>query len=270
MRAPISPFVDSADGVRIAYAAQGAGMPALVFVHGGLAHRGFWHRQLTAFAASHRVVTVDLAGHGESGRARARWTIPMFANDVRAVVEQLALPRVVLIGSSLGGPVSLETAALLRGRVIGVVGVDTFHDLAPSPDPDGERARVEAFRRDPEVTRRAMVDMLFHPGAYPDLQAWAVTEMSATPPEVVVAMLSEFIGYDLAAACRAAGVPIRAINGDLWPTDTEKNRGVVRDFDAAVMPNTGHYPMLEQPGEFNRLLQQVVADLDRSSAAMWR
>jgi pimeloyl-ACP methyl ester carboxylesterase len=36
------------------------------------------------------------------------------------------------------------------------------------------------------------------------------------------------------------------------------------------MPNTGHYPMLEQPGEFNRLLQQVVADLDRSSAAMRR
>lgn len=68
-------------------------------------------------------------------------------------------------------------------------------------------------------------------------------------------------GYDLAGAFRGAGVPVRAINGDLWPTSVERNRTVTRDFDAVVMTGAGHYPMLERPAEFNRLLVEIVRDL---------
>jgi pimeloyl-ACP methyl ester carboxylesterase len=108
-----------------------------------------------------------------------------------------------------------------------------------------------------------MIDQLFHPGAYPELRAWAEAEMCGTPNEVVVPMLESFVGYDLAGACRRAGVPVRALNGDLWPTSVANNRTVVPDFDVVVMPHAGHYPMLEQPDEFNRLLEQIVGGLPR-------
>jgi pimeloyl-ACP methyl ester carboxylesterase len=74
-------------------------------------------------------------------------------------------------------------------------------------------------------------------------------------------------GYDVAVAFRKAGVPIRAINGDLWPTRVEVNRTVTPDFDAVIMKGAGHYPMLERPTEFNRLLVEYVQALDRGAQA---
>jgi len=68
-------------------------------------------------------------GHGESGTNRARWGLPEFGADVKAVVDAERLTRVVLFGNSLGGPAAVEAALLLPGRVVGVVGIDTFQDL---------------------------------------------------------------------------------------------------------------------------------------------
>ena len=251
----------SVDGVEIVYSTRGHGDIALVFIHGGLADRSFWAPQLSSLSGRFRVVALDLAGHGGSGRGRTVWTIPAFAEDVRAVVEALSLKRLVLIGNSLGGPVALEAARLLPGRVLGVVGVDTLHDVTIKFDAADAHARAEAFRKDFAGTCRAMVDSLFHPGTQSELHAWSEQRMCAMPPEVVVGLMEGLAGYDLAGASRGAGVPVRAINGDLWPTNIERNRTVTKDFDAVVMSGAGHYPMLERPAEFNRLLAVIVKDL---------
>jgi pimeloyl-ACP methyl ester carboxylesterase len=255
--------VPSADGVEIACTDGGAGDIALVFIHGGLANRDFWAAQLDGLAGAYRVVALDLAGHGASGSGRMVWTITRFGEDARAVVEALGLRRAVLVGNSLGGPVALEAARLLPGRVIGVVGVDTLHDATVTVDTAQAHARAAAFRDDFAGACRAMARALFHPGTHPALRAWAEERMRAMSPEVVVDIMEGFAGYDLAAAFRAAGVPIRAINGDLWPTDVARNRTLAADFDAVVMKGCGHYPMLERPDEFNRLLDETVRGLGR-------
>ncbi len=209
-----------------------------------------------------RVRRVRLAGHGPSGRGRRAWTIPAFAEDVRAVVDALALNRVVLVGNSLGGPVALEAAGRLRGRAIGVVGVDTLHDATVVLDAGVFRARASSFREDFPGACRAMVRSLFHPGTHPDLQAWAEGRISAMSTEVVAGMMEGLDGYDFAGAFRGAGVPIRVITGDLWPTNVERNRTVSPGFDAVIMTGAGHYPMLERPEGFNRLLVEIVKDLE--------
>jgi pimeloyl-ACP methyl ester carboxylesterase len=257
-RANESGFVLSADGVRIAFSSRGSGAPAVVFIHGGLANRSFWRDQVEPLSARYRVVTLDLAGHGDSGRNRAAWSLAAFGRDVQAVVHTLDLPKVVLVGNSLGGVVALEAAALMPGRAVGVIGVDTLQDGTERDDPAAVRARAQAFARDPQGACRAMIDMLFHPGAYPELRAWAEREMCATPSSVVVPMLESFEGYDMAGAFRRAGVPIRAINGDLFPTAIERNRTLEPTFDAVIMARSGHYPMLEQPEAFNRILTGLI------------
>jgi pimeloyl-ACP methyl ester carboxylesterase len=60
--------------------------------------------------------------------------------------------------------------------------------------------------------------------------------------------------------CRSTA-PLRAINGDLYPTDVEGCRKIKPDFDCIVMPHMGHYPMLERPDEFNRHAAAAVAAL---------
>jgi len=251
------------DGVTIVYSAAGAGEPALVFVHGGLADRTFWDAQLKAFAARHRVLALDLPGHGESGANRQKWGIPEFGADVRAVVETEKPKKVIIIGNSLGGPVAIEAALLLSGRALGVVGVDTFQDLGSKITEDEAKQRAQLFRRDFSGGVKEMVRMLFHPDADPALMADAERRMARSSPEAADAMFLSLAGYDTGAPARRLKVPIRAINGDLYPTDVEAVRRVKPDFDAVIMPHMGHYPMLERPEEFNRHLALVVADLSK-------
>jgi pimeloyl-ACP methyl ester carboxylesterase len=119
----------SSDGVPIHYDVQGSGTIALVFVHGWCCNRGHWAGQLDHFTPHYTLVTIDLAGHGASGRDRTRWNMPSFGRDVTAVVEQLGLEQVVLIGHSMGGLVIVEAARRLPSAVIGLVGVDTWRNV---------------------------------------------------------------------------------------------------------------------------------------------
>ncbi len=253
------------DGVRIVYSAAGSGEPALVFIHGGLAERSFWDAQLQAFADRHRAIALDLPGHGESGADRTKWGLPEFGADVRAVVEVEKLNKVVLIGNSLGGPVAIEAAHLLPGKTAGVIGVDTFQRIDYKISEEEVRQRAEAFRQDYSGSLKQMVRALFHSDADAALVADAEKRMALTPPEAAYAMFMSMAGYDLGASARRLSVPLRAINGDLYPTDVEGIRRVKADFEVIVLPHIGHYPMLECPEEFNRRLAEVVSGLTQQT-----
>jgi pimeloyl-ACP methyl ester carboxylesterase len=256
------------DGVTIVYSAAGKGDTALVFIHGGLADRSFYDQQFHALSGRYRVIAIDLAGHGESGRNRKAWSLPQFGVDVKTVADAEKLDRMVLFGNSLGGPVAIEAALLLPGRVLGVVGIDTFQDLARAATPEEKRQeaeavrkRAEAFRQDFAGSMKAMVRMLFHPDADPWLVAEAERRMMRTSPEAGAAILAGLADYDDTVSARKLAVPLRAINGDLYPTDIAAIRKVKADFDAVVMKHMGHYPMLERPDEFNRHVVEMVAGL---------
>jgi pimeloyl-ACP methyl ester carboxylesterase len=249
------------DGVTLAYSAAGAGDPALVFVHGDLADRTFFDSTLCAFAHRHRSIALDLPGHGDSGANRTAWGIPEFGADVRAVADAESLGRLVVLGNSLGGPVAVEAALRLEGRALGVVGIDTFHRLDHTITADEARDRADAFATDPEGMVREMVRMLFHVDADPAIVADALGRMGRTPAEAGRAMFLGMAGYDQAAAVRRLALPLRAINGDLFPTDVAAARQVYPDFDALVLPHTGHYPMLECPEAFHRAVERVLAEI---------
>jgi len=249
------------DGVTIVYSTAGAGEPGLVFIHGGLANRSFWDGQLRELAPRYRVLTVDLAGHGESGSNRKVWGLPEFGKDIKAAVEAEGLHRVVIFGNSLGGPAAVEAALLMPDRAIGVVGVDTFQRVDYSLPQEETRLRAETFRMDYTGTIKAMVKMLFHPDADPAVMADAEQRMLRASPETAYSMFMGIGGYDLTTPVRSLRVPLRCINGDIYPTDVESVRKIKPDFDAIIMKHMGHYPMLERPGEFNRHVAAVVEEL---------
>ena len=254
---------EAVDGVKIVYSASGAGSVGLVFIHGGLANRTFWDGELREFAPRYRVIAPDLPGHGDSGSNRQKWGIPEFGADIRTVVEAEHLSKVILFGNSLGGPVAIEAALLLPGKVLGVVGVDTFQSLEYKMTPEQARERAEAFRRDYSGSLKQMVKALFHADADPAVVADAERRMARTSPDAAYSMFLSLAGYEPAASARRLQVPLRAINGDLYPTDTEGVRKVQPDFEVLVMKHMGHYPMLERPAEFDRLVAEVVERLTR-------
>lgn len=247
----------SADKVEIVYSAQGSGNTAVIFIHGGFADRTFWSNQVEPFAKKYRVIALDLAGHGESGDNRTKWNIFAFAEDVRAVMEKEKINRAVLVGNSLGGPVALETARLVPGKVVGIVAVDTFQDFAPETQPDYKKYAAN-FRADYAGTMRQMLKTIFRSDVDPKLREWVEKKMLDNSSEMAAQVIESFIDYKQTGPLKVLKVPIRCINGDIYATNIKKNRGIYPDFDAVIIPGTGHYPMLERPEAFNKHLEKIL------------
>jgi pimeloyl-ACP methyl ester carboxylesterase len=263
--------VASADGVPIRYAVSGAGEPALVFVHCWTGDRRFWDAQVACFAPRHRVVALDLAGHAESGRERRAWTIPAFGEDVRAVVERLALSRVILVGHSMGGTVILEAARRLGPRVVGLIPVDTLRNVERRWEPGEMETMLADFRADfAGSVPRFIRERLIAPATDPRVIERILAQVLAAPREMAIPAIEATWRYDAAAAFREITTPIVAVNGDLQPTDVAVNRRHAPQFEALIMKGVGHFPMLEEPALFNELLAdaiaRVVAAADRAAA----
>ncbi len=260
---PLEGQVPSADGVPIHYRAVGQGKPALVFIHGWCMDGTYWAAQVEHFAPTHRVVTVDLAGHGQSGLNRTEWTMPAFGADVQAVVEKLRLDDVVLIGHSMGGAVAVEAALAMPQRVRGVVGVDNFQAPRLPFVEEQVGAFLSHFQRDFRASAEAWVRTMFPPGADSALVVRTAADMAAAPPEVGVAALGANLRWFIGEAegkLAQLQMPLQCINSDRVPTDAAAIDRLVDGYALRLMPGQGHFPHMEDPVTFNRLLGESLAD----------
>jgi len=258
---PTTGMTASDDGVTIQYQVVGTGRPALVFVHCWCCQQSFWDAQVPYFSQKHRVVTLDLAGHGKSGTDRERWTIPSFGRDVASVVERLDLEQVILVGHSMGGPVILEAARHMPEQVIGLVGVDNFQDMGQRWLREELDKLLDAMREDFEAATRNFVLTMFLPTADSALVGRVAADMSSALPEVGMgAMEAMFSWYeeDFDQAVAEISAPLHCISSDLWPTNVEVNKRYFPTFDVSLMPGRGHFIHMEDPETFNRLLDEVV------------
>jgi pimeloyl-ACP methyl ester carboxylesterase len=260
---PVQGSVAASDGVLIVYTLRGDGSPALIFIHGWMCDQTFWEAQVAPMSEDHTVVTVDLAGHGLSGVERDEWTLEAFGADVQSVVEHLGLEKVILIGHSMGGPVALEAARLMPGRVIGVVAVDALQNADFKVDPERAAQLVAMWDDDFPGTCTGFVTSLFAESADPELVSRVESEMCAAPSDSSIAQLRRFLAYDMKAAFESVpvAVPVRCINSPAYPTNVEGNRAYHQDFDAVVIDGVGHFPMMEAPEEFNAHLGLIVAEI---------
>ncbi len=255
----------SHDGVRIACKISGHGDPAIVFVHGWCCDRTFWKHQESCFADRCTVVTLDLAGHGESGMNRTAWTVESFAGDVQTVVEGLGLTRVVLVGHSMGGPVVLEAARRMPGRVIGIVGADVFHRFGCSHSREFIVESFKPLRSNFPVVMREVAAAMFSPRADSSLVREVSGFMARADSAIALETALNYFFWQIdhyAEAAGAVGAPICAIVGedspDMWDLDGEGNRRIHPRFEAKILPGAGHFVMIESPERFNRYLDECV------------
>lgn len=255
----------STDGLSVAYDVRGNGNPALVFVHGWCGDRSFWKEQLDAFAKEHRVVRLDLGGHGKSGKDRALWSVDAMASDVEAVVRALDLKQAVLVGHSMGGPISLLVAKRMPGRIAAVVGVDTLHNVEFRWPEEQTKQVLAGFEADFEGTVRGFLKGTFPEKTDPALFQLVLDKALAADRRMAVGLMRSLSAFDAKAALEGAKVPVRCINAApatlySMPTAVDVNRKH-GDFDAVLMEGVGHFPMLEKPAEFNEKLRAGLAAL---------
>jgi pimeloyl-ACP methyl ester carboxylesterase len=261
---PTKKTVRADDGLSIVCEVRGKGDTALVFLHGWCGDREYWKNQVDVFAADYRVVTLDQAGHGESGKDRKQWSGSGLAGDVEAVAKALGLKRVILVGHSMGGPVALLAAKRMPGTVVAVIGVDTLQNAEYKMPEQVSKKFLASFESDFKGTLRATFPGLLHDKTDAALKKWIATRAEAQDQKMALALMRDMISLDTKALLKDAKVPVRCINSGSGfqfhtPTAVEINKKYA-DYKAVLIDGVGHYPMLEKPAEFNQKLREVLKE----------
>ncbi len=247
------PTATAPDGAAIAYEVSGNG-PALLLAHGITESRRSWDPLIGPLAEDHRVIAVDLRGHGESGRLPPYDALTM-VGDLRAVVDAVGATDPLVVGHSLGGAVVSLYAAVHPVRA--VINVDQplelsgFKGLVLPLEPmlTGNRATFDALMKEmfasfygplppAELARLAAAS---HPEQEVVLGVWDLV-LHATVEE-----LDELTGN----AAAAIAVPYLSLHGsDPGAAYAEWLTSAVPTATVEVWPDHGHYPHLLEPDRF--------------------
>ena len=255
--------ISSKDGNPISFEICGAGDPTLIFVHGWSCDARYWRKQVPYFSKQHRVVTIDLAGHGHSGSARTKYTMNAFGEDVAAVAKAINSKNVILIGHSMGGSVIAEAARLMPDQVVGLIGVDTLENLEyPITQKEIDQMTVP-MKADFNTGSRQFVSQMISPKTDPVLREWILADMSSAPPAVALSALNEmmtlYLTGEAAKVFEEIPIPVFVVNADLWPINYEANRRHMSSFDAIVMKDSDHFLMMNRAEDFNKELESAIA-----------
>jgi pimeloyl-ACP methyl ester carboxylesterase len=226
---------------------------------------------MDSFQGEYRVIAVDLAGHGASGKGRAAWSIANFANDVAAVVRGADAENVVLVGHSLGGPVVVEAGLMLPDRVIGVIGVDAFFDEWADP---GITKMIDQLRPNFAAGTRAFVrKALFIPTSPAPLADSISDAMAAAPAEIALPAMDSLLAWARdrqAAAVSALPAPaglIMVAGGRAATTKFQRSREGRPRLGVEEVPGTGHFMMLEVPSAFDAQLRGMLSRVSRDGVS---
>jgi pimeloyl-ACP methyl ester carboxylesterase len=257
-------YFHAADGARLAFVDEGAGLPVIALAGLTRAHTDF------DFVAPHldavRLIRPDYRGRGASDwTGAATYTVPQEAADVLALMDHLGLERAAIMGTSRGGLIALALAALAPGRLAGIC----FNDIGPVIERTGLEkifdyvgrnpaaktidALVERFPRTmagfvqvPESRWRAFAERLYDEGP----RGLAIRY----DPALRESFLAGFQGppvdlWPFFDAC--AGLPlalIRGANSDLLSMETVAEMRRRRpDMAFADVPDRAHVPFLDEP-----------------------
>jgi pimeloyl-ACP methyl ester carboxylesterase len=250
----------SADGIPIHYKLYGKGDVSLVFVHDWCTNMKYWDEQIPSFGVNFKVVTLDLAGHGQSGIGRTDWTMQAFGQDVAAVVEKLNLQKVVLVGHGMGGPVILEAAKLIPNRAIGLVGADSFTDLYMKGIDEAKiQLAMRPYQENYQEQIREHVRLSwFSPKSDHDLMSEIILGMIKTPKGVVLGALEELQRYDASESFKQVRLDVRSVQTTHMDVSYDVTQTYAKSIWVEYLDGLGHFIMLEDPQAFNRHLANYI------------
>ncbi|AXT86537.1 alpha/beta hydrolase [Aeromicrobium sp. A1-2] len=257
------------DGARISYRAWGKpGLPVAVLVHGGAAHAGWWDHVAPHLATGHRVLAVDLSGHGDSAH-RDRYTLTTWADEIMAVAAAESDEPPVLLGHSMGGFVVLTAAQKYGAAVRGAAAIDSpVREMSPEA-----RAWVATAKEIPgskTYPDRATILSRFRtlpadgaglPYVREHLAAGSIRETEGGwtwkfDPRIFLRSMME--PEELAAAA----CDIALIRGERGMATTDITDVVAerlgRDVPVTMIRDAGHHIMLDQPIALIAVLQTLL------------
>lgn len=254
------------NGVNIAYTDTGKGDTTLLFAHGWIINRSYWSEQVKHFSKKYRVVTMDLPGFGESGKNREDWTTQAYGRDLDSVMVQLGLKNVILIGHSMSGDIVLQAAANMPANVVGIIGIDNFKNVGAKMTAADTANYFKAINQMKHNFKKVTLEFfnrdLFYKTTADSIKRRILNDVVKVDTAIAIASMEDS-GFDEVKLLNKLNKKLYLVNSDVIPTDTAYMVAHKIPFQIKYIHATGHYPMNEKPADFNKALEQIIAELNK-------
>lgn len=243
----------SVAGVTLHYRLDGqpAG-PALVFLNSLGTDLRLWDDLIPYFAGRFRLIRTDKRGHGLSDCPPGPYSFNDYANDLRGLLDTLAVEQAILIGDSVGGMIALAYALAHPTQVKGLVLCDTAAKIGT---PEMWNERIDALRQYGLADLAAVIlDRWFSPGfreSRPAAYQGYRNMLVRTPLAGYIAACEAIRDTDLRPAVASLQMPALVLCGaEDAATPPDLVRGLAEALPQArfeLIAGAGHLPSLEQP-----------------------
>ncbi len=246
-----------------AFQDRGGDAPAVVLVHGFGLNRGMWCWQEAALSARYRLVTYDLYGHGESAPPPAVPDLTLFSEQLRGLLDRLALTEVAVVGFSLGGMIARRFAMDHGERLWALAVLNSAHARDAAAQ-QAIRDRVALAReKGPAATVEAALKRWFgdsfrarNAETMDLVRGWLLANDPAVYAEIY-AVLAEGVA-ELVAPESAIDCPTLVMTGEEdygnSPAMTQAIAAEISKAVSIVLPGLRHMAMVEAPDAYNRAL----------------
>lgn len=250
----------------ISYSRFGKGDTTLLFIHGWGTNKSYWENQIDIFSKNYQVFAIDLPGFGQSKASRNSWTMENFGKDIASFIRKLKLKNVVLIGHCMAGSIAVETACLSQKDILAVIGVNTFLPSSVNPAYQNKLLKHNlACRKQQHIvpTGSEMLTYIKQENANQILRNRSVEKVPDEDIDitnVTKAIYSNYIAYDKIKLLR-----LKSYSRTIYLINNYNSRNFMNELDMLnvkyiinEIPDGGHFPMIETPIHFNRILEDVI------------
>jgi pimeloyl-ACP methyl ester carboxylesterase len=245
------------DGVELFYAEAGTGEPPVLLVHGWTCDHTAMAPLFTYFRRSHRVITVDLRGHGESDKPEQDYTMAVFADDLAWMCGELGLEKPIVIGHSMGGVIAVEVAARFPDLPSAVVTLDA-PVVASAALLDRVKPLVEGFHSSAfRELQDQFVDSMFLPTDNQERKARIKAGMLSTHQHVAESAFDNVL-KDTVSAARACKVPLLVLAAAESLSDLPRLCEVCPNVVTGQTVGAGHFHQLEVPEQITAMIERFL------------
>jgi len=187
---------------RTAYREAGTG-EVVLFIHGVGLNADAWQLQMDAFQSTHRVIALDMLGHGQSELPPSNATLDDYIEQVRELMDELAIPTASVVGHSMGGLVAMGFALRYPSRTLRLGVLNSVYER-------------DELRRSAVETRAAQIEASQTPGNVDEpIRRWFADQHSTPLAQTVRDWLKQVNPRGYAAAYRVFATSDRLFSGQL-------------------------------------------------------
>jgi pimeloyl-ACP methyl ester carboxylesterase len=234
------------NGAMVHYEALGRGRP-IVFLHGWVGSWRYWINAMQVASTSFRAYAIDLYGFGDTSRESLRYSLDQQADLLNQFLEEMGIGKVAIVGHDLGALVGFSFLKRFHTSVDRIMAVNSpmEYDAVSTRMRTAPAAELAEWlaSKSPESTS-------------------ALADASKVDPQAVTASLAGLQSDALFPNIRNLGVPCLFVYGANTPAITvpsPDNNNLPMHMHQVNLEGAGHFPMLDNPALFNRLLTDFLA-----------